>query len=112
MPNTTPNLGLVLSLYADQEHREYDANWLAIDAASLRSFTVGVSPGSLPLTASITTDYMSSSPLWAFPVNNVLFLGQRTLGLTSQPAIVSLDVSGLSARTARHCRAPLQFTHA
>jgi hypothetical protein len=30
----TPNLGLVLSLFDDQEHREYDANWSTLDAQS------------------------------------------------------------------------------
>ena len=103
MPNTTPNLGLILSLYADQEHREYDANWLALDAASFRSFTVGVNPDDVPYTASITTDALSTSPIWASAINNVLFFGQSTLILRNQSTIVSLDVSGLSALTYLDC---------
>jgi len=32
MPDTTPNLGLVLSRYEDQEHLEYNANWETLDS--------------------------------------------------------------------------------
>ena len=97
MPDVTPNLGLVLSRYEDQEHLEYNANWKALDAASFQTFTVGVNPDALPFTASMTTDALSSSPIWASAVNNVLFFGRSTLSLVNQAAIVSLDVSGLSA---------------
>jgi hypothetical protein len=32
MPDVTPNLGLVLSRYEDQEHLEYNANWETLDS--------------------------------------------------------------------------------
>lgn len=32
MPNFTTNFGLILSLYNDQEHHEYDLNWGTLDA--------------------------------------------------------------------------------
>jgi hypothetical protein len=103
MPDVTPNLGLVLSRYEDQEHLEYNANWKALDAASFQTFTVGVNPDALPFTASMTTDALSSSPIWASAVNNVLFFGRSTLSLVNQAAIVSLDVSGLSALVYLDC---------
>ena len=103
MPDVTPNLGLVLSRYEDQEHLEYNANWKALDAASFQTFTVGVNPDALPFTASMTTDALSSSPIWASAVNNVLFFGRSTLSLVNQAAIVSLDVSGLSALAYLDC---------
>ena len=31
MPDTTPNLGLILSRYEDQEHLEYNSNWKTLD---------------------------------------------------------------------------------
>ena len=104
MPDVTPNLGLVLSRYEDQEHLEYNANWKALDAASFQTFTVGVNPDALPFTASMTTDALSSSPIWASAVNNVLFFGRSTLSLVNQAAIVSLDVSGLSALVYLGCQ--------
>ena len=103
MPDVTPNLGLVLSRYEDQEHLEYNANWKALDAASFQTFTVGINPDALPFTASMTTDALSSSPIWASAVNNVLFFGRSTLNLVNQAAIVSLDVSGLSALVYLDC---------
>jgi hypothetical protein len=104
MPDVTPNLGLVLSRYEDQEHLEYNANWKALDAASFQTFTVGINPDALPFTASMTTDALSSSPIWASAVNNVLFFGRSTLNLVNQAAIVSLDVSGLSALAYLGCQ--------
>jgi hypothetical protein len=35
MPDITPNLGLTLSRYEDQEHLEYNANWRKLDSVLL-----------------------------------------------------------------------------